>query len=425
MGAGFLVLAAAMFALQFFLFSQSNRRPPAPSMTVWGVALSNTKRKPMRSMMSMGLMAVASFLIVALSAFRLKPTDSATGGIDWLAETVQPLFADLNTPAGQADILGREHLLAPAVRIYAWRYKPGDDASCTNPYQAQRPRILGATDEWIARYNGDSVTPFHWAGHLGRTEGERRNPWQLLQRRSPGEPIPCVIDKNTAVYSLKLYSLGQEFAIQLDSGQELAFRLVAMTENSILQGSILISESAFEQSFPEISGYRWFLIEAGAADAAAIGTLRDRLSDQGFSARRSLDLLRDLMAVQNTYLSAFQTLGALGLLLGTFGLAAVQWRSIIERRRELALLRAVGFSPARMLRMLLLEQAIVLGFGLSLGLLAALVAVLPQGLAGGASIPWGQLLTIFAIIVVLGWGVASWSARAVMRMELISSLRVG
>ena len=39
--------------------------------------------------------------------------------------------------------------------------------------------------------------------------------------------------------------------------------------------------------------------------------------------------------MENTYLSTFQTLGGLGLVLGTFGLAAVLLRNVLERRREL------------------------------------------------------------------------------------------
>ena len=53
--------------------------------------------------------------------------------------------------------------------------------------------------------------------------------------------------------------------------------------------------------------------------------------------------LAQFLAVQNTYLSTFQSLGALGLLLGTIGLAVVQLRSVLERRGELALMRAGGF----------------------------------------------------------------------------------
>ncbi|HMP77935.1 MAG TPA: ABC transporter permease [Pirellulaceae bacterium] len=437
LGAGFLVLAAAMIAVRRHLVSLRRQSPSLSTLQMGGLALSNTRRHPMRSTMSIGLTAVAAFLIVALSAFRLRPADESTGGIDWLAETVQPLFEDLNTSEGQIETLGREHPLPASTRVYAWRYKPGEDASCTNPYQSSQPRVLGATEQWIRRYDDDRSVRFHWAGHLSTTEAEKRNPWRLLtgspgsaihvegNGRSEAESIPCIIDKNTAVYSLKIYTLGQVFAIQFDSGQRLYFRLVGMLENSILQGSVLISESAFVRAFPEVSGYRWLLIDSAEDGDLAVSVMRDRLSDYGITARRSVDLLRELMAVQNTYLSAFQTLGALGLLLGTFGLAAIQWRNVIERRRELALMRAVGFSPARMVAVLVLEQVVLLGWGLSIGILSAIITVLPHWWLGGATVPWGQLGVIFLIIIAIGLVVGVWSARKVMRLDLIPSLRMG
>jgi ABC-type lipoprotein release transport system permease subunit len=52
--------------------------------------------------------------------------------------------------------------------------------------------------------------------------------------------------------------------------------------------------------------------------------------------------LANFHRVENTYLSTFQMLGGLGLILGTLGMAAVLLRNVLERRRELALLRAVG-----------------------------------------------------------------------------------
>ena len=91
--------------------------------------------------------------------------------------------------------------------------------------------------------------------------------------------------------------------------------------------------------------------------------------------------------MQNTYLATFQSLGGLGLLLGTIGLAVVQWRNVLERRGELALLRAAGF-PARMLAILVaLENVLLLVLGLGVGLLAALVAVLPHLIGRGAAVP--------------------------------------
>ena len=69
------------------------------------------------------------------------------------------------------------------------------------------------------------------------------------------------------------------------------------------------------------------------------------------------------MSVQNTYISTFQTLGALGLLLGTFGLAAVQIRSVLERKKELGLMRAIGFQRNTLAKMVVLENAWLLIIG--------------------------------------------------------------
>ena len=75
--------------------------------------------------------------------------------------------------------------------------------------------------------------------------------------------------------------------------------------------------------------------------------LEDGWSSEGMDVRFSSEVLARFLGVQNTYISAFQSLGALGLLLGTFGLAAVQLRSVLERKREFALMQAVGFAPNR------------------------------------------------------------------------------
>ena len=65
----------------------------------------------------------------------------------------------------------------------------------------------------------------------------------------------------------------------------------------------------------------------------------------GGDATSTAERLARFHRVENTYLSTFQTLGGLGLLLGTVGLATVLLRNVLERRRELALLAAVGYRP--------------------------------------------------------------------------------
>ena len=87
--------------------------------------------------------------------------------------------------------------------------------------------------------------------------------------------------------------------------------------------------------------------------------------------------------MENTYLSTFQALGGLGLILGSLGLAVVLLRSVWERRGELALLRALGFRRATLVWLVLAEN----GFLLLLGLAAGTVSALAGG--GAASGPAG------------------------------------
>jgi ABC-type antimicrobial peptide transport system permease subunit len=152
--------------------------------------------------------------------------------------------------------------------------------------------------------------------------------------------------------------------------------------------------------------------------------LEDQFQDYGFDARSATTTLAGFMSVQNTYLSTFQSLGGLGLLLGTFGLAAVQLRSVLERKKELALMRAVGFGRGQLSWMILLENVWLLVTGLGIGLAAALFSTLPHWLIGSASVPWFDLAAIFVAIVLAGLASAWLASRAVSRMPLLESLRV-
>ena len=125
--------------------------------------------------------------------------------------------------------------------------------------------------------------------------------------------------------------------------------MVGAVANSILQGSLIISDTAFTRHFPDDAGWRMFLIDVPPADAAAASppNLTRALQDRGLELTPAVDRLNAFNAVQNTYLDTFQVLGGLGLLLGSAGLGVVVLRNVLERRGELAVLMAVRLPSAR------------------------------------------------------------------------------
>ncbi|HTN74594.1 MAG TPA: FtsX-like permease family protein [Pirellulaceae bacterium] len=424
-GAGAAVLTAILLLLwnQLRSASSSNLTTFGLSRLAWAAA----QRNPSRSTLTIGLVAAASFLIVAMSSFRLSPTLTGAGGFDLVATTSEPIFADLNSPEGRQELLDQDAKQLAGATVLGLRLLPGDDASCSNLYQAQQPRVLGITPALVRHYNTPENPSFAWAGSAASSPQQASNPWELLNGPAVGdnEPIPVVLDKNTAMYSLHLYrGIGEEFTVTYDDGPPVKFKVVGLLSNSILQGSLMIGEADFVRQFPAISGYRYFLVQAPTAELPEVTrVLRSKLSDQGFDAESTTALLTSLLAVQNTYLSTFQSLGALGLLLGTFGLATVQWRSVLERRGELALLRAAGFRSARLARLVLTESVLLLLCGLGTGVLAALIAVLPHMIFGGASIPFADLAIMLGVVLVAGLLTSLLAVRAMLRADIIGALR--
>ncbi len=432
-GTGSLVLTALLILVWTRL--RSGATGPAVAVgrgNLPRLAIRNAARHPGRSALSIGLVAAASFLIIAIGAFHLDPVgrepqrSSGDGGFALVAETSQPIYQDLNTAAGRADlgIAAQDAALFDSASIMPLRVKAGDDASCLNLYKPQQPRILGVPQAMIERGG------FDWADTDADSPAEHTNPWLLLTRQLPpdldGTPrVPVVIEKNTAMYALHLWNgVGETFDVADRHGQPIRLVVAGLLNNGIFQGDLLISEEALLKHFPDTSGYRFFLIEADprrVADLSAV--VNQTLGSYGVRVETTGERLARFLAVQNTYLSTFQSLGGLGLLLGTLGLAAVELRNVLERRGELALLRATGFRRRTLAWLVMLENGLLLIGGLVVGGLAALVALLPHLLSGGASIPWPSLAGTLLAVLAVGLFAGLAAVRTVLAAPMLPALR--
>jgi hypothetical protein len=385
----------------------------------------NGARHPGRSVLTAGLVASATFLIMAVTAFHHAPRDrppekfSGDGGFALVAESDVPLHHDLNTPAGR-EALSISQMAAAQLsgaHVVPFRLRPGDDTSCLNLYAPDKPRILGATDAMIARGG------FRFSATLATTPAEKENPWLLLRRDLGPGVVPVFGDANSVQWILHS-GLGQDFTIADERGETVRLRFVGMLSGSVFQSELIMSEAHFLRLFPSQSGYGFFLIETPIGRAHAVAqALEESLGDYGFDATPTAERLASFAVVENTYLATFQTLGGLGLVLGTLGLGAILLRNVLERRGELALLRALGFRQRALAVLVLAENGFLLALGLICGVTCALLAVAPHLRTHAGEMPWTQLLAMLALVIVAGMSSSALAVRATLRVPMLSALR--
>ena len=427
-GAGITLLIALLF---FWAAWLRGRRHTIAGSGWWPVSqlgFRNATARPGRSVLCIALIAFATFIIVAVDAFRkdnsISSLDkkSGTGGFALSAESLLPIVHDPNAKEGRAE-LGLEDEALNDVKITRFRVRPGDDTSCLNLYQPRNPRILGVSDDFI------KAERFVFQGSLAETAEEKNNPWLLLEKnpqsaiQTPQSAIPVIADANSMTYVLHK-SLGDTLQVNDSSGQPVTLQLVAALSDSLFQSELLMSEQNFLRLFPDQQGWRFFLLDAPPNNTQPLSTaLEDKLSDFGFDATTTAEKLAEFHRVENTYLSTFQALGGLGLLLGTVGLAAVLLRNVLERRRELALLRATGFQPNHLRLMVIAENALLLSCGLLTGIVCALLAVAPALLARGGQLSLVSLLLLLAVVFMTGLAASFAAVLVVKRAPLLTALR--
>jgi ABC-type lipoprotein release transport system permease subunit len=428
-GAGTLFLVALLCFQSAWLGAERSRTIRGRGWwPVVRLGFRNATHRPGRSVLCIALISSATFIIVAVDAFRreaaqgVTSTDrkSGTGGYTLLAETLLPLAHDPNAEAGREALnltAQEETRTLTNVTFTRFRLRPGDDASCLNLYQPRNPRILAPAPDFI---NGNR---FAFADSLAATDAEKANPWLLLERDLPDGAIPVVADANSLAYVLHR-KLGEEIVLNEGTDRALRLRFVAALSDSLFQSELLMSERNFLHAFPEQEGYRFFLLDAAPEQTASVAALLEsRLSDFGFDATGTGERLAEFHRVENTYLSTFQTLGGLGTILGTLGLATVLLRNVFERRRELALLRAVGYNARHFALMVVAENALLLICGLLTGLVCALLAIAPAFYARGGHLPTSSLALLLSAVALTGLAASLAATVAALRSPLLPALR--
>jgi hypothetical protein len=214
-GGGSALLGAALCASAALL-----RRRPAHALAghgwqpVTALGMRNATYRPGRSVLSIAVIASATFILISVDAFRrgegAVTTDrqSGGGGYALIVETLLTIAQDPNSREGR-ETLNLFDL--EGVTFEPFRLLPGDDASCLNLYEPRNPRILAPRDSFITEGR------FSFQGSLASTDAEAANPWLLLQRTEADGAVPVIADDNSMTYVLHR-QLGDDIVIRRGCG---------------------------------------------------------------------------------------------------------------------------------------------------------------------------------------------------------------
>ena len=390
-----------------------NTEGEARGLTLPKLALQNVARRQGRSLTVVGLLACGSFLVFAVSAMQedlyanAHHRSSGTGGFALIAESTFPLLEDL------LESIDEQEVSATAIKV-----RDGDDASCLNLNHAQTPRVLGVNVEELASRGAFSSDKD--AGAI----------WKLLDLELEGGAIPALIgDTNTGLWTLKKKAgieRGDVLLYRDESGAEVEVKLVGTLPMrlSVFQGTILISDEAFARLFPSEAGHRMFLIDAPEGRGLEVAAKLRRSFDRfGLDAVPAVQRLLEFYAVETTYLAMFLVLGGLGLAIGSVGMGVVVLRNLLERRGEMAMLRALGFDRGPIYRVLFTEYGVLLIAGLGIGGIAAAVSTIPALFATESQVAVGVQLRLGLAVLLTCAGCMALAVFTGFRKGDFSALR--
>lgn len=341
------------------------------------------------------------------------PSGGTGGYLLWL-ESAIPVKDNLNIESSKRS-LGLDDTIFRDMSFIQMKRSPGNDASCLNLNHITAPPLLGVNPSGFL-----DKKSFSFASVIG--SDKKINPWEYLNKQAKNNIIYGIADQTVLEWGLKLKP-GDTLILRTENGIPLKIVMAAGLKSSVFQGNVLIGSENFSKFFPSISGISVMLVD-GKPDHAEIykNGLGERLENFGVNIEKTEDRLASFNRVSNTYLSVFAVFGAFGVIIGVIGLGFVLLKNYNLRKKEFALMLALGFRPGQIKRMIFGEQLIILLAGVSSGIISALIATSPS-IKNSTGIPWFFMGLMIIAVFVTGLLTLTFSVSSVTRNSLIPGLR--
>jgi putative ABC transport system permease protein len=196
-------------------------------------------------------------------------------------------------------------------------------------------------------------------------------------------------------------------------------------------GGLYVNEDAYEPVFGEPDYQITFVRLAPGTDAVeAAKGIESALSTSGVQADSIDKLINDTAAMDRAFTRLFQAFMALGLFVGVAALGVIAFRSVVERRQQIGMLRAIGYQSGSVALTFILESGFVAMMGILAGVVGGVVVSRNLFTIGQFSeegvdftMPWGEVavfvIAAFAVSLFMTW----WPSRAAAQVPVAEALR--
>jgi putative ABC transport system permease protein len=223
-------------------------------------------------------------------------------------------------------------------------------------------------------------------------------------------------------------AVGQRFAVTTPTGKKSAFTLRGTYKDDLVMTGYIIPTRDFTALFGPTQPTNGLVRLADGADLATTeAAIHKALAPwRGITVQSHAEMRKQTNSDIQGLLTMVDAMLALSILISLFGLVNTLVLSVMERVRELAVLRAIGASRRQVRRIVRYESVItsLIGAVLGLGVGSVLAFLCIRAVDGVAfTLPYGELAIVLVVSAVLGVAAAIFPARRASRMDPLAGLQ--
>ncbi|ADU10918.1 MULTISPECIES: ABC transporter permease [Micromonospora] len=363
----------------------------------------NSGRNPRRTAITAAALMVGIALVTGVTVI----LDSAKGSIGALAEdTIKAELVISGASSGPRPASFDPAVLEKAAAIPGVQMVDGEYGDMA---------VVGGERTWVAV--SSNVAALQQIFGAKATAGD-------ISKLAPDQML---VSSDTA--KARNLSVGSTVPVQLSRGDARTYTVSGIYESSQLTNPVTLPpQAAADFAIPQpIQG---FLQLAPGTSVDAVQPQVERLlaDSPEVSVADRAAFIEQQTGQLDSLLQMIQILLALAIVIAVLGIINTLALSVLERTRELGLLRAIGLRRAQTMRMITVEAVVISIFGALLGVVvgtglgAAVVEALKDEGITDLVLPWGQMVTFLILAAIIGVVAAVLPAIRAARINVLGAI---